>query len=566
MSQAHRADLQQFLSVLWPAPLDAAHWLLFWGTPSKRSEWVQAITPDVLDRLEHWAEKENVYFGCGLRTQNFGPTLRGERADVVGLPGVWLDIDYGLDHKKPNLPPTEEDALQLVKDMGPPPTLLMHSGRGLQAWWGFREPWIFADEEDRMKAERLTKAWCTTLRVRARAKGWDADQVGDLPRVMRLPGLWNRKGVPKRTRLLSADGALRYNPGELELFLAADLDAKDTVPNLKWSYQLSPSAEPPADKFATLYEIDHLFKASWLHARTDLQDQSTSSYDLSLATRAFAAHWSEQEVVNLLIAHRRKHKADPEKSLRKDYFDRTLDRAISGKDQVAREEAIESLKAGKTTPPKEGPIDKAENLAICSDIIGVSFTKFVRFVGGSNTYQLMVNGRKIDVPNITIFDSQAEFRRLILDYTDKRIDTMKAGVWNQFVNLLFKAIEDVVVAVDATREGAYANWVDYYLSSETIASDKDWKTAALANQPFIREGVQYFVALGFLDFLKNRMQEKITIQRLTEELTKFGYGYERIHLPDARRGRHTKTTRSCWKLLDIPLTPPLTPKSDPHGA
>jgi hypothetical protein len=160
------------------------------------------MTDDVLTRLEAWGAKENVYIGCGLRGQNFGSTLRGERADVIAIPGLWLDIDYGKGHKKPNLPPTEEDARLLIKDMGPAPTMIVQSGRGLQAWWVFREPWLLDTEEDRAKAERLTKGWSTTLRAHAKARGWDADQVGDLPRVMRLPGLWNHKGVRKRTALL----------------------------------------------------------------------------------------------------------------------------------------------------------------------------------------------------------------------------------------------------------------------------------------------------------------------------------------------------------------------------
>lgn len=343
------SDCTRFLTALWPDHQE--QWLLFWRLPCKRSEWVQAITDEVCAKLETWAHAEDVYMGCGLRAENLGPTLRGEREAVVAIPGLWLDVDIdGPEHRKPNLPPTEEDARRLIAELGLPPTMVVHSGGGLQAWWCFREPWIFESEEDRTAAERLTKAWCTTLRAKAKAHGWDADQVGDLPRVMRLPGLWNRKGVPKPTVLLSCDEEARYNPDDFEPYLLADLNGSVLRDQQAWSFELHPAAEPPADKFALLSEVDQTFSLSWHHARKDLQDQSASSYDLSLATRSLAAGWSTQEVVNLLIAHRRKHRQDLK--LRRDYYERTLNRAVNGPDKRVRQEreALSDNGHDHTTP------------------------------------------------------------------------------------------------------------------------------------------------------------------------------------------------------------------------
>src|SRR4051812_7937286 len=105
-----RDDLKQFLAALWPEGSLGDRWLLFWSLPDKHSEWVQTITEATLDYLEDWAQRENVYIGCGLHAQNFGPTLRGKAEEVVAIPGLWLDVDYGREHKKKKLPPTEEDA------------------------------------------------------------------------------------------------------------------------------------------------------------------------------------------------------------------------------------------------------------------------------------------------------------------------------------------------------------------------------------------------------------------------------------------------------------------------
>lgn len=343
--QVGRASLVQFLRALWPNGfLD--QWCLFWTRTSKQSLWTQDINDSLIDQLLALAERDDVYIGCGLRAENLGYTVRGDRDAVAAIPGLWLDVDVcGPGHRKPNLPPTEADARQLLAEMGLPPTMVVHTGGGLQAWWCFREPWILDSEEERTAAERLTKGWCTTLRAKAKGHGWDADQVGDLPRVMRVPGLWNHKGAtPRRILLPHCDDKALYNLDDVEAYLLADLGERELGDQQTWQFELNPSAEPPTDKFLLLSEIDTTFKRSWMHARRDLQDQSASSYDLSLATRALATGWSAQEVVNLLIAHRRKHHQDLK--LRRAYYERTLNRAASGKNQDARKAFVEDLQAG----------------------------------------------------------------------------------------------------------------------------------------------------------------------------------------------------------------------------
>ena len=540
------SDLEQFIRAMWPE-IPSGHWLLFWGTPSKRSEWVSSETnlADILTLLEQRATKENVYIGCASRGSNLGPTLRGDRADCLAIPGLWLDIDYGADHKKPNLPPTEDDALALLDSLGVPPSCVIHSGRGLQAWWWFKEPWIFGSEEERKQAEALTKGWSTTLLTRAKERGWAADAVGDLPRVMRLPGLWNRKGVAKPTRLLSlAD--LRYNPSEFESFLVAGAEkSADALPDVKWDIALSANAEPPADKFVLLAEIDTQFKLSWLHARKDLQDQSASSYDLALATRAFAASWTPQEVVNLLIAHRRKHNEDLK--LRKDYYERTLSKALSGREQETRKQLVEDLKAGKSLPETISK-DPAEVMSILSDRLGVALTKLVRYRSDTNTYQIEAAGRVINVPNIEFFDSQTRFRRMILDHTDHRIPVFKDEAWGNIVSSLFRAVEDVDVSM-ARKRDSFANFIEMYLTSSphSVRDESGWMEACVNGSPFVLKGWVWIPTSGFLRFLNNQWRESITSGQLSFTLTQLGYEHEQKTI---RTPRIPKTSRSCWKVRE----------------
>lgn len=533
-------ELRQFLDTLWPS-LDG-RWLLFWSAPGKRSEWVQAVTDDTVAMLEAWGEKENVYLGCALRGHALGATLRGERADCVAIPGLWLDIDYGTEHKKPNLPPTEEDALALVREMGLAPSVVIHSGRGLQAWWLFREPWTFEDDADRDQAEGLTKAWCHTLRAKAKAHGWDADQVGDLPRVMRLPGLWNRKGVPTRTRLLSLTDD-RYNPDDFEPYLMQGSEPSQIdTPSMTWAIDLSPTAEPPADKFMLLSEVDQTFRLSWIHGRKDLQDQSESSYDLSLATRAFAAQWSAQEIVNLLIAHRRKHKADLK--LRKDYYERTLSKAISGRDEETRKQLVEELKAGKALP-EQTEKDPAELFALLSDLLQAKITKLLKYHGEVGVYDMEINGQTVRIGGIEVLTTQRLFRNKIADAAGVWFASQKGPMWDNTVQLLLRVVEHVEVGQEATFLGALAGIIEGYLAAGIAAEDKADETL-LSNQPAMRGGKACFTLTGLRTHILGQYQEKVTTQLLSVQLRAMGYHGQRIHLIDKKR--KTRTTRYVWAL------------------
>lgn len=87
----------------------------------------------------------------------------------------------------------------LVATMTLPPTLILHSGGGFQAWWLFVEPWVFGSDEERERAAALVKRWQSLLRIRAAEKKWELDSTHDLARVLRPTGTWDWKyGEPRK--------------------------------------------------------------------------------------------------------------------------------------------------------------------------------------------------------------------------------------------------------------------------------------------------------------------------------------------------------------------------------
>src|SRR5688500_6354200 len=125
-------------------------------------EWYPARNLDqIARRAVQLATSPNVYHGIGPRSDTFFTKLsedergkvRGSSTDVIALPGVWLDVDFLHPvHKKTNLPPTANAALKLVAEFPLKPTLIIHSGHGLQVWFLFHELLLLEDEQDRTGA------------------------------------------------------------------------------------------------------------------------------------------------------------------------------------------------------------------------------------------------------------------------------------------------------------------------------------------------------------------------------------------------------------------------------
>lgn len=530
-------ELRQFLAALWPTL--QGQWVLFWGAPSLRSLWVQTIGDAEIQRLMAWSAHENVYVGCGLRARNHGPTDRGGYADVVAIPGLWLDLDYGTEHKKQRLPPSCEDAQALLDAMGLPPSIVIHSGRGLQAWWLFRELWTFDTEEERATAERLTKAWSSTLRAHAAARQWDADQVGDLPRVMRLPGTWNRKALPIATRLLSLTEA-RYNPGDFEAYLTGE-PAKEKVEHLTWTFDLSPQAEPPNRKLVSLLDNNPQFRATYLDRRTDLADDSQSSLDMALANHTYAAGWSAQDIVNLLIAHRRDRGREPK--LRRDYYEATLNRAASSKHLQEQRQMVAEFQAGRATVD-DLAIDPSKYLAFFSLAIGINVTKFIRYRGDANEYELEVDGRAVPIRVVDDLLSHRRFTALILDRTDHLIPKVNADKWRQLIQGLFKVIQEVSAGTEGTILGNLRSWIDQYLTMNPVNVDaEDWKGLAASGRPFQdRRGV-WISRDGLLRYTNVGTAERVSARQMALLLKRLNYENE---VRQWRAANGEKLCRSFW--------------------
>ncbi|HMM20614.1 MAG TPA: DUF927 domain-containing protein [Selenomonadales bacterium] len=166
------------------------------------------------------AGQQDIYFSPGISGQAKNSKLSDP--DIIGIPALWADVDiFSPAHAAPNLPRTVQEAMTLVPDCLPP-SIVVHSGHGLQFWWLLKEPWMFDTPEEKQRAQGILTRLQKWLLQRGQANGWKVDSVQDLCRVMRLPGTLNVK-IPTEPVLAQVieQCDIRYDPAEIDELLPA---------------------------------------------------------------------------------------------------------------------------------------------------------------------------------------------------------------------------------------------------------------------------------------------------------------------------------------------------------
>ena len=256
------ADLQGpagFLALLYP---DGAFdgWLTFFTKTPDGKTATAAFPRSKLAEAHKWAlaqaKTANVWHGVGLRKAKPAKNKRGDAKDVIAIPGMWLDLDVrGPGHAEKNLPASFEDALDFIKNLPLKPTLVVFTGGGWQPYWLFPEPMRLSTEADWNRAKAVSERWQRFIIAIGRDRGWKLDNTSDLPRVLRLPGTFNRKTDQPVLVTVPAehvDLAARYEIADIEAVLppvetpqaehvqaddrddVADADIKLIMPKCAW--------------------------------------------------------------------------------------------------------------------------------------------------------------------------------------------------------------------------------------------------------------------------------------------------------------------------------------------
>lgn len=549
----------EFLSDLFGSK-SPSHKVVVWMLPNKQTRRFDDV--DNAARFCELMPTFDLYFGVGLQLADLGTSDRGKLADITGIGCMWADIDIaGEGHAdKKRYPPDLEAVHGLLAAMPAPPSIVVHSGHGVHAYWTLDRVWTFADDGDRRRAAMLARRWSELLKSTAAGFGWDVDSVHDLTRVLRLPGTrnWKDRDNPADVRVLNATGA-RYTIEQLAGWTGADLAAEpqpqpgDASSIEVGEFVLDEAAQPPFDKFQALHGNDPKFRATWERKRKDGAGWSASEYDAALAGIAVSVGWTDQEAIDLCIASRRKH-GDSLK-LRADYWARTLKLAHKGQVEV---EALATLGSSATV----GPADKTAAIAALSELLGLPVAKWQQHGRTDARYTLcLTSGEEIPIGTAAVVLSQTRFKQAVYDVVGARIPPLKPEKWHAITRGLHE-IAELIENPAGSRSEMAREWLRNYLDSgdlsEIAASEVGDRLAG--NAPFVKEGRLYVHADRFLRHIKLRIMENIDLRDLHDMLR--GLGFEQRKVSGRPTGKSRPINRSYWRAsLDV-LTGPNTDHSE----
>jgi len=514
--------IEEFLDAVHGAAADQGQHFLIWTRSDKASRFFSSPQKAAAYCAARAKAGEDVYTGVGElgRPPDQG---RGKLEHITALTGMWADIDLAAGHAgsaKP-LPPTEREARRIVEAMGPAPTLLVRSGGGLHAWWLFNELWVFADEEDKRRAVRLAARWNDTLRSVAQSMGYDADPVKDLTRVLRVAGTVHT-GSGAMVTLADRDGP-RYEPGDFEPFLMDDRYVGEKPRGLVsvTGLVVRPDAGLPA-VVAELIASDSKFKRTWSRERTDMPDQSPSSYDFALVNEGVYRGWPDQVIADAIVAWRTKHNEHPEKAMRRDYLSRTIGKVRA--DQQA-EKALEAIE--ESLPPADGgPLsdgDRAKCLDLLSQRFGRRVLRFIKYVGENPLYAIEFDNPHtlINLGAVTNITKAGNFKNALVAGGNMVLDAKACKKWTSVLELLMRVQEEEAVPED-DRRGKLDSWLSEYLEGRPPATGDNWHMSIRVGAPFVHGGHFWLKAEKLRNFLLRR-RIKCEPNELHRDLKQYGF-------------------------------------------
>jgi len=534
------SDIDKFLTLLFEFKADD-HYILIWTLRDHRSAWFADLNRAI--RFVEEKQDQDVYVGVGLAGSDLGRMNRAAENQIVALTGFCVDADYANGvHKKSNLPP-ETNALQMLREMPLPPTVITSTGHGYHGWWLFKEPWAIETAEEQAELKWLSWAWGKIYRDKAEAQGWTADSVFDLARVMRVPGTMNcKEATHVRATIVETndwragdlDAFYEFLPEPDPSFLLPATEIAKTVGN---GLTLSPDAEPPAEKLQILLANDPKFAKTHARKRRDLSDDSPSGYDMSLAWYACMADWTDQEIADLLISCRRA--AGDDLKLRTDYYARTI---ANARESVAKFTAIDNL-------PTLEPGDSSFKEQI-RDILGRDIERIIKYkTPRGGRYYIQIGNERHLLGGISTLYERRPFSHVWADITGQRLPAMDKSKWARLSQLLLAFCaqgEEVDLGAESSEIGQVTEWLDDYLRSHEPEMEKDRINDAVARgEPVVINGHVCIYLRSFKTWLKTILMVKLDETMVSVAIR--AMGGESVPVYYRPKGK-SRTSRGYWQL------------------
>lgn len=544
---------QWFLNELFGGKTEELY-MLIWTLPDKRSRWFREVAAAAA-AVEALPERD-VYVGVGLAERDYGPSQRCPADQVAGITAAWADFDVLSEaHSKKSLPASIEQALSVVPPEMPP-SVVVASGNGAHAWWLLKEPYLFDTKHERDWAASVVLRWQTLLRFNAANRGWAFDRLADLARVLRIPGTLNHKDPahPKPVMVHQVTDR-RYNLSDVEEYLdqlgipKQGTDEQNAAAPVAQaadsSIVINLRAEFPEDLIKRWTDVDMRFRNTWFRQRHDLKDQSQSGYDLALADFGMDAGLSAQQIVDLIIQHRRMH--GQKQRTRADYFERTLAKAAEHSNGNSALPPLPTTAAAPAlAPPPEIPDNPPQALppgneppeqplaamdpmaakaAMCeyiSDVLGVRILRIVKITGKEPTYQLVLENTKIELANVGKLLDQNSVRMAIATATNQLTKRLKPKQWDQLAQCILDALIEEEGGPETQLEGAARMYLEQYLTDVAFIPAIEGQPSNAVRRPMLIDGRIAVNSADFQLFINKTFLQNVSVKAVASMLAAIG--------------------------------------------
>lgn len=555
----------EFLTTVWGTKMPADLYAQLWAKKGAKTRSTY---------LQHWAAVEAVvnthaagdlYVGVAAIAKKLAATVRGKAKDAAAIAGFWLDLDVGAGHA------ADLDDAVAAAGLIEKPSLLVNSGGGVHAWWLFDEPWIFADEEERNEAGRCAAGWVEAHR---KVVGFKLDSVGELARVLRLPGTTNHKGGVERPVMILDRSGVRFPRAQLVGHAGAHRARSPSADEEEGGASLGDlptSDDVPVETIRAMRAADDVFDRTWSRKRKGVAlEWSDSEYDLAILTRLLGAGMEEKLAV-AAAAHARREYGNPEKAdkaERLDYWQRTVKKARNGggPDQVAegakREEAklVGELRELRETPITESSpqAEKADRWAKLNQLVGggtggspriVEWHQYGTDPNEAKHVWVLTDG--VEVPIGTLFkvlDQRTVKVALATVSSIFRPGAWKAATWELGIQAVLP-LRVMHADPESERDQRALEWVSQVIGERaTEGNPEHLNEAMLARKPFLRDGHLYVP--------QQYLGQQLRLQRIAPDVkdsdlppmlraagfVRGGVNYDK---PDGSRGN-----RSYWSIAE----------------
>lgn len=553
-SEARQTDQTgEFLRALFGPAFPDNCWGLVWSLVDKRSHWVKV--PRLPGGADPYAT--DIYVGMGLVGKDVvdrcGERGRASAIDVCWIPGAWIDIDVaGEAHEKSNLPPDFETAWRILDECAYPPSLVVHTGGGLHAYWLVEGGLYFETEAEQREGRALVEGWQRHLMTVAHELGgYQLDSTYSLAQLLRVPGTLNHKyEVARDVTIERADGPIYNGVADLGAYAVAEPSSLNKTEGPAGGAVVEAQIEVSGAEL-TMDDMDSLranlddFDDMWYH-RTPLGDGSLSAYDLSLANMAARAGFSDAKIADLIHHHRRYHQDPKDKGSREDYLRRTIAKAREGQVPMAAPESASKAE------------DREQLLALISSRLRMNIESIYHYTDDSWEFHLEEGQipspddtgwvTTVEVGSSDTLMSPSRFHRVWFSQTQKMLDRFKQAQWDDVVAAISAVAEwrDLGAAADERR--MVMDWLAQHFTHETPVIDCSDETLFHERRPYRHDenGPVFFFLSTFQEWILAYRNERTDSKHLGKVLRSLGCEPHREQGTNPRTGK--KTVYNVWMI------------------